>query len=123
MEIGKKGQKKVDIYSCQVRRSVPRRRLCCLLPQLPILQPRPCGSSWLRQHCWLPRRSQCCCLPRLSLLLNNKAAHFVPAERQKDFTMRTSQLVNYVPTKPDKRRDSRYSMFLLRRVLQTTLSE
>ena len=52
-----------------------------------------------------------------------QAAHFVPAERQKDFTMRTSQLVNYVPTKPDKRRDSRYSMFLLRRVLQTTLSE
>merc|ERR1711872_867210 len=107
----------------EVCRSIPRRRLCCFLPQLPLLQPGPCGSSWLRQHCRLPRRSQCRCLPRISLLLNIKAAHFVPAERQKDFTMRTSQLVNYVPTKPDKRRDSRYSMFLLRRVLQTTLSE
>ena len=63
MEIGKKGQKKVDIYSCQVRRSVPRRRLCCLLPQLPILQPRP--SEFHNKKTTKTKKQQ---LPQLSLL-------------------------------------------------------
>merc|ERR1712180_230506 len=90
-------------------------------PPVSLLPPAPTTPSATWPQWFLLATSTLPATPPESVLLS---AQDIPTAKQQGCTLcasrarerlhnETSQLVNYVPTKPDKRRDSRYSMFLL----------